>query len=110
MVGAAEKAAEDLAADGIDVTLWDVRCCAPLDEEMIADAARHARSSRRGRRARRRRRHGDRRPRSAPSPRRRWSRCSARRTGSSPDGRPDRILARFGLDAEGIAATVRRLA
>ena len=23
------------------VTVWDVRCCAPLDERMIADAARH---------------------------------------------------------------------
>ncbi len=26
------------------------------------------------------------------------------------DGRPERILARLGLDADGIAATVRRLA
>ncbi len=41
LVGTAEKAADALAADGIDVTLWDVRCCAPLDPAMIADAARH---------------------------------------------------------------------
>ncbi|MCU1365013.1 MAG: dxs [Ilumatobacteraceae bacterium] len=41
MVAAAEKAAEALSAAGIDATLWDVRCCAPLDPTMIADAARH---------------------------------------------------------------------
>jgi 1-deoxy-D-xylulose-5-phosphate synthase len=35
------KAAEQLATTGIDVTVWDVRCCAPLDPAMIADAARH---------------------------------------------------------------------
>jgi 1-deoxy-D-xylulose-5-phosphate synthase len=41
MVGAAQKAAEALAADGISVTVYDVRCCAPLDPSMIADAATH---------------------------------------------------------------------
>jgi 1-deoxy-D-xylulose-5-phosphate synthase len=41
LVGAAEKAAAALAADGIEATVWDVRCCAPLDAAMIADAARH---------------------------------------------------------------------
>ncbi len=41
LVGAAEKAAAALAADGIEATVWDVRCCAPLDPAMIADAARH---------------------------------------------------------------------
>lgn len=41
MVGAAEKAAEQLAASGVAATVWDVRCCAPLDPDMIADAARH---------------------------------------------------------------------
>jgi len=41
MVGAAERAVADLASRGISATLWDVRCCAPLDPEMIADAARH---------------------------------------------------------------------
>ncbi|MEX1106429.1 MAG: 1-deoxy-D-xylulose-5-phosphate synthase, partial [Ilumatobacteraceae bacterium] len=41
MVGAAEKAAEKLAESGTRVTVWDVRCCAPLDADMIADAARH---------------------------------------------------------------------
>ena len=41
LVGAAERAVEGLAAVGVDATLWDVRSCAPLDPEMIADAARH---------------------------------------------------------------------
>jgi 1-deoxy-D-xylulose-5-phosphate synthase len=36
-----ERAADELAADGIDATVWDVRSCAPLDPEMIADAAAH---------------------------------------------------------------------
>jgi 1-deoxy-D-xylulose-5-phosphate synthase len=34
-------AADLLAAAGIDATVWDVRCCAPLDPAMIADAATH---------------------------------------------------------------------
>ena len=41
LVEAAEKAADALAAAGVDVTVWDVRCCAPLDADMLADAARH---------------------------------------------------------------------
>ncbi|HEX9257936.1 MAG TPA: 1-deoxy-D-xylulose-5-phosphate synthase [Acidimicrobiales bacterium] len=39
MVGTALKAAETLAEDGIEATVWDVRCCKPLDPDMIADAA-----------------------------------------------------------------------
>ena len=35
------KAADALAAEGIEATVWDVRSCAPLDPEMIADAASH---------------------------------------------------------------------
>ncbi|HEY5664246.1 MAG TPA: 1-deoxy-D-xylulose-5-phosphate synthase [Ilumatobacter sp.] len=41
MLEFALKAAELLAADGIDATVWDVRSCAPLDPAMIADAAAH---------------------------------------------------------------------
>jgi 1-deoxy-D-xylulose-5-phosphate synthase len=41
MLEFAERAADDLAADGIDVTVWDVRSCAPLDPAMVADAATH---------------------------------------------------------------------
>ena len=39
MLETVEKAAEELAADGIDVTVWDARCCAPLDAQMIAGYA-----------------------------------------------------------------------
>ena len=41
MVEAAQKAALRLAERGRPVTVWDVRCCAPLDEDMLADAASH---------------------------------------------------------------------
>ena len=41
MVGAAERAAEVLAEDGIDITLWDPRVVKPLDPLMLADAADH---------------------------------------------------------------------
>jgi 1-deoxy-D-xylulose-5-phosphate synthase len=40
MLAAAEQAAEALAADGIETTVWDVRVV-PLDPEMLADAADH---------------------------------------------------------------------
>jgi 1-deoxy-D-xylulose-5-phosphate synthase len=43
MLETAEKAADVLAEDGIEVTVWDARCCAPLDAAMIADAATHDR-------------------------------------------------------------------
>ncbi|MDQ2754089.1 MAG: 1-deoxy-D-xylulose-5-phosphate synthase [Actinomycetota bacterium] len=41
MVAAAEEAAELLAADGTSATVWDVRSVRPLDQVMVADAARH---------------------------------------------------------------------
>ena len=41
MVEAAEEAAEHLASDGVDVTVWDARVVKPLDVEMLADAAAH---------------------------------------------------------------------
>ena len=41
LVAEAEHAAETLAASGIEVTVWDVRSCIPLDPDMIADAAAH---------------------------------------------------------------------
>ena len=40
MLGAAREAADALAADGIEATVWDVRVV-PLDPEMLADAAEH---------------------------------------------------------------------
>ncbi len=41
LLAAAEKAAETLAAEGVDVAVWDVRSCAPLDDGMLAAAATH---------------------------------------------------------------------
>ena len=42
MLETAEKAAAAIADDGgPEVTVWDARCCAPLDPAMIADAASH---------------------------------------------------------------------
>ena len=41
IVGAALEAAGTLKASNIDVTVWDVRSCAPLDPAMIADALQH---------------------------------------------------------------------
>jgi len=41
MVETAEKAAAWLGEQGIELTVWDARSCAPLDPEMIADAATH---------------------------------------------------------------------
>jgi 1-deoxy-D-xylulose-5-phosphate synthase len=43
MLAAANRAAERLRADGTGVTVWDVRSCWPLDDAMLADAARHER-------------------------------------------------------------------
>lgn len=42
MVANTLRAADALRADGLEATVWDVRCCAPLDPSMIADAARHS--------------------------------------------------------------------
>ena len=41
MLAAARAAAERLAADGHEVTVWDPRVVKPLDPEMLADAAGH---------------------------------------------------------------------
>jgi 1-deoxy-D-xylulose-5-phosphate synthase len=41
MVAEAIDAAALLAEQGIDTTVWDVRSCAPLDPDMIDDAAAH---------------------------------------------------------------------
>jgi 1-deoxy-D-xylulose-5-phosphate synthase len=43
MVAASLTAAARLAERGVEATVWDVRCCSPLDEDMIRDAARHGR-------------------------------------------------------------------
>ncbi len=41
LVEAAEEAAGKLAAEGVDVTVWDVRVISPPDPVMLADAAAH---------------------------------------------------------------------
>jgi 1-deoxy-D-xylulose-5-phosphate synthase len=109
MLEFAEKAADLLAGEGAAVTVWDVRSCAPLDPAMIADAARHRAvvtvedGIREGG----------------------IGMSIAHEIGAIapevpvetlgvptqfvPHGDPKRILARFGLDTEGIATTIRSL-
>ena len=41
MLAAAREAAEALAAEGVEASVWDVRLAKPLDEEMLAEAARY---------------------------------------------------------------------
>ncbi|MDQ2728080.1 MAG: 1-deoxy-D-xylulose-5-phosphate synthase [Actinomycetota bacterium] len=41
MLDSAEEAAEILAADGVDTTIWDVRVVRPFDPAMITDAGLH---------------------------------------------------------------------
>ncbi|HEY8525355.1 MAG TPA: 1-deoxy-D-xylulose-5-phosphate synthase [Acidimicrobiales bacterium] len=112
MLAPARAAAAALAEEGVSTTVWDVRVVKPLDEEMLADAARHPVvvtvedgyreggagslvASRLSEIA------GDR-----PGPR-------VANLGVPvqfiPHGQPDDILAAFGLDAPGIATEVRRL-
>ncbi len=111
MVGPALAAADLLARDGIEATVWDVRCCAPLDAAMVADAARHPavvtvedgiRDGGIGASI-------------ADSLRDVGSGSSVPvavlgiPTSFIPQAKPDAILARLGLDAEGIARTARSL-
>jgi 1-deoxy-D-xylulose-5-phosphate synthase len=41
MLQPALEAADALATEGVDATVWDVRCVKPADLEMLADAAQH---------------------------------------------------------------------
>jgi 1-deoxy-D-xylulose-5-phosphate synthase len=41
LVGACLAAAAELAAEGVEATVWDVRVVSPADPAMLADAARH---------------------------------------------------------------------
>jgi 1-deoxy-D-xylulose-5-phosphate synthase len=111
MVAAAEIAAAALADDGVEVTLWDVRCCAPLDPDMIADARRHRivvtvedgiRDGGVGTAVADLVR--------APGDDRRTEHVEVLGipTRFIPQAKPDRILAQIGLDAAGIEAAVRR--
>jgi 1-deoxy-D-xylulose-5-phosphate synthase len=112
MLGVARNAAETLAAEGIDATVWDVRVAKPLDDQMLADAVAHPAvvTLEDG--------YGEGGVGSAIADR------LAARAGSGdaprlavlgvpvqfiPHGKPDDILASFGLDAAGVAATARDL-
>jgi 1-deoxy-D-xylulose-5-phosphate synthase len=109
MMVAATKAAPMLAEAGIEATVWDVRSCAPLDPEMIADAARHRgvitcedgiRDGGIGMTI-------------ADQVHAIDSGVPVHPLGIPakfiPQGNADRILAAFGLDADGIVAAVRAL-
>lgn len=108
LVAAADQAAQQLAEHGIEATVWDVRCCTPLDPAMIRDAAAHravvtcedgVRDGGIGMAI--------------------ADQVHAQRTGAVvevlglpakfiPQGKPDRILAQTGLDADGIEAAAQR--
>ncbi len=114
MLAAARAAADALAAEGVDATVWDVRVPKPLDEEMLADAAAHPAvvtiedgyreggigSAIAGRLAERARREG------GPAPRLTVLGIPVQYI---PHGKPDAILAGFGLDAAGVAHSARDL-
>ena len=109
MLGPAREAASALAAAGVEATVWDVRLVTPLDDDMLADAATHplvitvedgyreggAGSMIAGRLQ------------ELPG-----GEVPTHVMGIPityiPHGHPDAILAGFGLDADGIAAEVRR--
>ena len=113
MVEACLGAADELAADGVDATVWDVRVVSPPDPAMLADAGRHALvvTAEDGVR------HGgagafliDALDTLAESER---TAPPATRVLGIPrqylaQGRPDEILAALGLDAAGVAESVRR--
>ena len=110
MLGAAERAAARLAGEGIDVTVWDPRVVSHPDPAMLADAGRHAfvvtvedgvRQGGAGMFL------GDALRTSLP-----LGTCPPIVHRGVPraflaQGRPDRILARLGLDEDGIVRTVR---
>jgi 1-deoxy-D-xylulose-5-phosphate synthase len=109
MLTAARQAADELAAEGIEAAVWDVRVAKPLDEEMLADAARHPAvvtledgyadggigAAIAGRLA------------AAPTPPR--LEVLGVPVQFISHGKPDAILASLGLDGRGVAATVRDL-
>jgi 1-deoxy-D-xylulose-5-phosphate synthase len=108
LVTFAKQAAVTLARQGIEATVWDVRSCAPLDPAMIGDAAAHRivvtcedgiREGGIGMTI------ADQVNEIAPD-------VCVEVLGLPgrfiPQGKPDRILAQLGLDADGIVAAVHR--
>ena len=110
MLTSAQEAAELLEADGVSTTVWDVRCVKPLDEDMLADAARHKavvtmedgwREGGAGSSVAHHLAHSGR---EGPLP---AIRVLGVPNEYIPQGVPDQILADCGLDAAGIAAAAR---
>ncbi len=111
MLGAAMEAAELLAAEGIEATVWDPRCVRPLDPELLDDAATHPvvvtvedglREGGVGSAigdAMRERNHGV-----GPA-----TAVLGVPVAYIPHGKPNAILASLGLDGAGVAATARNL-
>jgi 1-deoxy-D-xylulose-5-phosphate synthase len=111
MVGASLDAAALLAAKGISATVWDVRSCAPLDQSMIDNASAHKvvitvedgiREGGIGMTIEDVVTH-------ASGANRPTVEVLGIPKQFIPQAKPDAILSRIGLDAEGIAATVQRL-
>ena len=109
MVGASLDAAALLAASGISATVWDVRSCSPLDEKMISDAAQHhvvvtvedgIREGGVGMTIEDLVSH-------ASTPNRPVVEVLGVPKQFIPQAKPDAILSRIGIDAEGIASTVK---
>ena len=110
MVGASLDAAALLAAHGISTTMWDVRSCAPLDQSMILDASQHRvvitvedgiREGGIGMTIEDLVSH-------SPTTQTKVVEVLGVPKQFIPQAKPDAILSRIGLDAEGIAASVRR--
>ena len=106
MLDVAESAADRLSADGVSTTVWDVRVVTPLDAVMIAEAAAHpiVVTIEDGLRA------------GGAGEGMRYAVGQVNPitdvhvlgvpTEYIPQGKPDAILAGFGLDADGIVRTV----
>jgi 1-deoxy-D-xylulose-5-phosphate synthase len=109
MLAPALEAAEMLADEGIDATVWDPRIVVPLDPELLDDAARHdvvvtiEDGFRQG----------------GAGTGIETALCDMEAVCKVevmgvpvmyiPHAKPDKILSEFGLDAQGITATVQRL-
>jgi 1-deoxy-D-xylulose-5-phosphate synthase len=113
MVEAAEEAADALTAEGVSTSVWDARVVAPLDHEMIADAAEHPfvltvedglRDGGVGSIV------ADRIAELRAGTTAPCVRVLGTPTAYIPHGKPDDILAELGLDAAGIAESGRTLA
>ena len=110
MLDPARAAADALAAKGVEATVWDVRVAKPLDVDMLADAAAHPAvvTVEDGYReggigsaiADRLEQHPGATPRLS---------VLGVPVQFIPHGKPDAILAGFGLDGDGIAASTRTL-